>query len=77
MRAIARAVTQRIAPAPRSPYQARMDENRTFALASAVVVVSGVLWGVYWAPVRQIEAAGPRGLRVHRNVPSVRDAGGL
>ena len=35
-----------------------MDENRTFALASAVVVVSGVLWGVYWAPVRQIEAAG-------------------
>ncbi|MEQ8604149.1 MAG: DMT family transporter [Marivibrio sp.] len=34
------------------------DEDRTTAIASAIVVASGVLWGIYWLPIREIEAAG-------------------
>ncbi|MDY8110302.1 DMT family transporter [Fulvimarina sp. 2208YS6-2-32] len=35
-----------------------MDESKTDRVASLVVIVSGVFWGLYWLPVRRIDEAG-------------------
>lgn len=35
-----------------------MDRTRTIFLASLIVVGFGVLWGIYWLPLRQIDALG-------------------
>ena len=35
-----------------------MTEARTASLATAVVAVTGVLWGLYWLPVRWLAATG-------------------
>ncbi len=35
-----------------------MREDRGTGSASAVVVAAGVLWGLYWLPVRRLDAAG-------------------
>ncbi|MBA1147534.1 DMT family transporter [Ectothiorhodospiraceae bacterium WFHF3C12] len=31
-----------------------MEDGRTTALATLIVIVTGVLWGVYWLPVRRL-----------------------
>lgn len=35
-----------------------MLDDRTKALATAIVIAVGVLWGVYWVPVRALTSAG-------------------
>ncbi|MHA6326058.1 DMT family transporter [Roseivivax sp. CAU 1753] len=35
-----------------------MQNDRETALATAVVIATGSLWGIYWVPVRQLEGAG-------------------
>ncbi len=38
-----------------------MQEDRTTFLASAIVVVTGVIWGFYWMPVRALSGMGLTG----------------
>lgn len=38
-----------------------MDHARTTFIASLIVIVSGVLWGFYWLPVRYLETLGIAG----------------
>ncbi|SFS09099.1 DMT family transporter [Yoonia litorea] len=38
-----------------------MDMSRAVLLSSLIVLVSGVFWGLYWMPVREIEDLGLRG----------------
>ncbi|MXN17911.1 EamA family transporter [Pseudooceanicola sp. GBMRC 2024] len=38
-----------------------MTQTRLSALATLVVLCSGLLWGLYWIPVRRLEAAGLQG----------------
>lgn len=35
-----------------------MTEPRVHALASAIVLISGILWGIYWLPVRALGTMG-------------------
>ncbi|MEL7212368.1 MAG: DMT family transporter [Pseudomonadota bacterium] len=38
-----------------------MSETRTTAIATLIVVSTGILWGVYWLPVRALDSAGLTG----------------
>jgi len=38
-----------------------MDNDRATSLATLIVVATGVLWGFYWVPVRQLAALGLAG----------------
>ncbi|SLN11091.1 EamA-like transporter family protein [Roseivivax jejudonensis] len=39
-------------------YAILMNQQQTTSLATAIVIVTGVLWGLYWLPIRSLRDAG-------------------
>lgn len=40
------------------PYAILMTEQRTINIATAIVIFTGALWGLYWLPVRSLRDMG-------------------